>query len=198
MEKRVYNQNMAEESTVTQANAHNIVEVYNSDINCLLEDPEVHPQGKDTFVTHYDRSVNPNPIIVEAGKTKMFPKYIAEHFKKHLADHILTSQKLPITSPKRVEIEAEIIRGEQPAFSYQAIPETPPQPLEETKTEFPPMDTPQETAVELDTKEDSKTEIKERPTRNELKSELDKLGITYKPYETLDQLEAKIKQFAGL
>ena len=70
--------------------------------------------------------------------------------------------------------------------------------LEETKTELPPMDTPQETAVELDTKEDSKTEIKERPTRNELKSELDKLGITYKPYETLDQLEAKIKQFAGL
>ena len=180
---------MAEESTVTQANAHNIVEVYNSDINCLLEDPEVHPQGKDTFVTHYDRSVNPNPIIVEAGKTKMFPKYIAEHFKKHLADHILTSQKLPITSPKRAEIEAEIIRGEQPAFSYQAVPEVPISPLEETKTELP-------TPIELDTKEE--LQVRERPTRNELKLELDKLGITYKPYETLDQLEAKIKQFAGL
>ena len=164
---------MAESPTLTSS--ADIIEVANIDLACELEDPEVHPNGTGSFVVYYGRRVdssgrpaNAAPFIVEAGKTRMFPRYIAEHFAKHLANHILTAKEIDINHKvERPKLLTEIIRGTRESFGGPAQPEVveidttplkevPPTPLKEPEV---------------------KVEVKPVPTRRQLFNELKVLGV---------------------
>jgi hypothetical protein len=191
---------------------NDILRVANIDINCSLNDPEVHPESQNKFTVVYAK----NPYTIDSGKTRLFPRFIAEHYAKHLTDHILTSQNKPISDNKeRPLLLKQILLGVEESFS--ASPEQTEgekiaeevAKLEADKVEatepvnptgyvepavVPVAQEPQELTIEEAPKEEKKP-MEQRPTLRELKEEADKLGIKYKRNVTVDQLLSLIRAF---
>ena len=95
-------------------NIQDIVRIANIDISCDLPDPDVHPQGVESFVVAFDNI----PHSINAGETRTFPRYLADHYAKHLADHILIRQKLEVNNPKvRPGLLEEIYQGVEESIS---------------------------------------------------------------------------------
>ena len=192
-------------------NPHDIVKIFNSDINCILEDPEIHPQGKNSVIIHFGRrSENATVIHIEAGKTRLVPRYLGEHFTKHLADHILTARKKTISDPlERPQIEKEIFLGIEEGFGEVNTPtRIEARPLEES-TPVPPYTvsipvTTEETTttanlptIEVTQPETTTTsEAKPVPTRKELFNELAVLGIETTGKENVATLMKMVEEFA--
>lgn len=189
---------MAELQTLTSS--ADIIEIANIDLACELEDPEVHPNGPGSFVVYYGRKVdssgqpgNNAPIVIEAGKTRMFPRYMADHYARHLADHILTARKLNTNhKAERPKILAEIYRGMKESFSGLIQPKNEvtqvnePIPVEET--------TPVKELVEPEVK--VVDEIKPVPTKKSLFNELKVLGVKTTGKENVDTLISMVEKGA--
>ncbi|KKM82850.1 hypothetical protein LCGC14_1315280, partial [marine sediment metagenome] len=94
-------------------NIQDLIEIANIDISCNLPDPDVHPQGIDSFVVSFDKI----PHSINAGETRVFPRYLADHYVKYLADHILTKSKKQVKDPSRKGIEEEIYKGVKESYS---------------------------------------------------------------------------------
>ena len=94
-------------------NIQDLIEIANIDISCDLPDPDVHPQGIDSFVVAFDRV----PHSINAGETRIFPRYLADHIAKHMADHILTKSKKLVRDATRPKILEEIYRGVKESYS---------------------------------------------------------------------------------
>lgn len=191
---------------------NDILRVANIDVNCSLNDPECHPEGQNKFTAVYAK----NPYTIEAGKTRLFPRFIAEHYAKHLTDHILISQEKPISDNKeRPLLLKQILLGTEESFS--ASPEMtegekiaadvaklevanvePTEPVNPTGFTEPAVATVAEEPQELEEKTiglKEETPMEQKPTLRELKEEADKLGIPYKKSVTVDQLLNLIKAF---
>ena len=169
-------------------NIQDLVEIANIDISCDLEDLDVHPQGQESFVVAFDKV----PHSINAGETRTFPRYLADHYKKHLADHLLIKQKLQVNDPKeRPKMEAEIDRGIKESYSAPR-PETEGElvakQVQEANVPPPPV---VPTPVE-------KKPVPEKKTRAELFAECKELDIKTKGDETVDQLMEKIQVWAGV
>lgn len=172
-------------------NIQDLVEIANIDISCNLPDPDVHPQGIDSFVVAFDRV----PHSINAGETRIFPRYLADHIAKHMADHILVKQKKLIKDVTRPKILEEIYRGIKESYSAPR-PETqgeivnkvvqeanvPPPTLKPTSEDTPPLKTP----------------IPEKKTRATLFAECKELGIETKGDEKVDELVTKIRVWSGV
>lgn len=174
---------MAESQTLTSS--ADIIEVANIDLACELEDPEVHPNGTGSFVVYYGRTVdssgqavNAAPIIIEAGKTRMFPRYLADHFADNLADHMLTARELNTDNPvERPKLLAEIYRGVKESFAGAPIPQT-------VAVDNAPLKEPEVVVKEPEVK----VEVKPVPTRRQLFNELKVLGVKTTGKEPVDTL----------
>ena len=55
-------------------------------VDDLTRDPEYQGSRADYFEVRYDGE----PLRIPPGETRVLPRYLAEHFAKHLADYILT------------------------------------------------------------------------------------------------------------
>ena len=170
-------------------NVQDLIEIANIDISCDLPDPDVHPQGVESFVVAWD-SV---PHLINAGETRTFPRYLADHYKKHLADHILTRKNLQVNDPKeRPIIEAEIDRGVKESYSS---PRTETQGEQVAKQVQEANPAPLPTPIE---KPEPKKPVPAKKTRKELFAECTELGVETKGDETVDELTTKIQVWAGV
>ena len=79
-------QNNAPQPT-NQAKAHenDILLVYNPDLGCDEEDAEEGWSHKDFFQVKWDGY----PHRIAPGESRRMPRFLAEHYAKHLANHIL-------------------------------------------------------------------------------------------------------------
>ena|SRR3990167_727706 len=199
------------ESEVAQGNPHDIVEIFNSDINCTLEDPEIHPQGKNSVVIHFGRrSEAPTVIHIEAGKTRLVPRYLGEHFKNHLTDHLLTVREKTISDPvERPKIEKEIFLGIKEDFGEVNPPiRVEDRPLEESVVIEPPsvvtttvlptaeVSTSETTATSETKPVEDQEASQPLPTRKELFNELKVLGVETTGKENVATLMKMIEEFA--
>lgn len=101
-------------NTPKKPNESDILLVYNSDINCDVIDSEDNYPHKDYFQVKWSN----HPHRVAPGKVRKMPRFLAEHFAKHLADHILTKmeeqtgRKGLVQSPtERPRVLKEILLG---------------------------------------------------------------------------------------
>jgi hypothetical protein len=185
---------MPEEVLVKQ-NIQDLVEIANIDISCELPDPDVHPQGTDTFVVSFDKV----PHSIKAGQTRTFPRYLADHYKKHLADHLLIKQGLLVSDPKeRPKIEAEIDKGVKETYSAPK-PETEGEVIAKQVTEANvPAPTPEPPKpISTPPVAEPKTVAPKR-TRKELFAECKELGIETTQYDKVDDLIQKIQVWSGV
>lgn len=171
-----------------------IVSVANTDINCSFIDPEIHPNGQNNAVVLYGGV----PHAIEAGKTRLMPRYLAEHYRLHLVDHLLIKQNKQVNDPSRKELEKQVIL--ETVETFQAP---------ETKTEAVTVAEKVENLNELvTTPPEAPTielppievvpEVKQLPTRNELLEECKTLGIETSPHDTVPKLLERIKTFSGV
>jgi len=182
-------------------NIQDLVEIANIDISCDFPDPDVHPQGIDSFVVAFDKV----PHSITAGETRIFPRYLADHIAKHLADHLLVKEKKQVRDPIRPKILEEIYRGVKESYSAPR-PETQGEIVAKQVQEVnvPPLAP--KTTSSLKTPVPEITEVsgekagftKERPTRADLFAECKELGIETKGDEKVDELVTKIQLWAGV
>ena len=177
-------------------NIQDLIEIANIDISCDLPDPDVHPKGIDSFVVAFDRV----PHEIKAGETRIFPRYLADHIAKHMADHILTKSKKLVRDATRPKILEEIYRGVKESYSAPKLEtqgEIVAKQVQEANVPPPPV---VPTPEPLKTPVPKTTEVspKERPTRAELFAECKELGIKTKGDEKVDELLTKIQVWAGV
>lgn len=65
-------------------------------------------EGEFDHSEYFEVRYNGQPFRIEPGETKVFPRYIAEHYAKHLADHIL--QKKEETENRQGLVQSKIER----------------------------------------------------------------------------------------
>jgi hypothetical protein len=175
---------------LVKQNVQDLIEIANIDIGCQLEDPEVHPQGQDSFVVSFDKV----PHSINAGETRVFPRYLADHYARHLADHLLIKSEKQINDPReRPKIIEEIYKGVRESYAAPAEP-TQGEVIAE-KVEKANVETPvKEYKPEPEDKPAPVLEpVKPKRTRKELFAECKELGIETKGNETVDALMEKIK-----
>lgn len=189
-------------------NPHDIVEVANIDIDCNLEDPEVHPNGKGSFVVYYGRRVdssgqigNQTPISIDAGKTRMFPRYLANHYAKHLANHMLHARELQVSDRReRPKLMQEIIRGVKESFA--GVPQSVEVDAAPPREPIITVSEAERVVKETKTREKKLAEpvitegAKPKPTRKQLFAELKVLGVETTGRENVDDLMKKVEKFA--
>lgn len=66
-----------------------IVLVRNIHTDCDYFDDEEGYSHADAFMVRWDKT----PFRIEVGQLRRFPRYLAEHYAKHLIDHILQKQE---------------------------------------------------------------------------------------------------------
>lgn len=103
-------------SDATQSKPHELdtLIVYNPDLNChVIDSDEGYPHA-DYFQVRWSNK----PHRIAPGATKRMPRFLAEHYAKHLADHLLTrmeeetKRKGLMQSPvERPRVLAQIIKG---------------------------------------------------------------------------------------
>src|SRR3990167_8011700 len=91
-----------------------ILIVCNPDVNCDDIDTEEDYPHKDYFQVRWANY----PHRVSPGQTRKMPRYLAEHYAKHLADHILTRMEektgrkgLMQSSVERPKVISQILLG---------------------------------------------------------------------------------------
>ena len=171
-------------------NIQDLIEIANIDISCDLPDPDVHPHGIDSLVVSFDKV----PHEIKAGETRTFPRYLADHYVKHLVDHILTRSKKQVRDPSRGKIEAEAYRGVRESFSAprtETQGEVVEKVVQEANVTPPPTPVPPPAPK-------TTGPVKERPTREALFAETKELGIETKGDEKVDELIEKIQTWAGV
>jgi len=164
---------------------------------------------------------NGMPFRIVPGETKLMPRYLAEHFAKHLADHVLQKRQksggpsLMQNREERLKVLREIItkvhqyyagdmdidHGEQ---AYQAVQglnqetgaeldvgEVPNKAVGVLKDE-PDYDSMIEDAEAEDKKKDTTAGYKNKAS---LIKEAKELGLELKGSETRDQIEQMVKNF---
>jgi len=181
---------------LVKQNIQDLIEIANIDISCDFPDPDVHPQGIDSFVVAFDKV----PHSINAGETRVFPRYLADHYAKHLVDHLLRKQDLQVKDPSRPKILEEIYRGVKESYSAPK-PETQGEIVAKQVQEVnippsPVVSTPASETTEVSGEKAGFT--KERPTRKELFAECKELGIETKGDEKVDELVTKIQLWAGV
>lgn len=72
-----------------KGNEQDILIVQNVDLNCNDIDPEEGWSHADFFQVKYGG----HPFRIKPGESRRMPRYVAEHFAKHLADHMLTKME---------------------------------------------------------------------------------------------------------
>jgi hypothetical protein len=179
---------------LVKQNIQDLVEIANIDIACELPDPDVHPQGIETFVVSFDKI----PHSVEAGQTRIFPRYLADHYAKHLADHILTRQKLSVNDPReRPKIIEEIYKGVKESYAAPRS-ETEGEVIAKQVTEAN-VPAPKPEPISTPPVAEAKAEPpKPKRTRKELFAECKELGIETTGYEKVDDLIEKIQVWSGV
>ena len=65
-----------------------LISVFNTDFNCDEQDQENNYNHLDYFQVKWDGS----PYRIKPGDTKLLPRYIAEHFAKHLITHLIEKE----------------------------------------------------------------------------------------------------------
>lgn len=145
--------------TPQETNAYDSVLVANIDIGCsdvsvdiikvsnrLVDDQgnvssqiyDKHEQWshKDFFQVKFDGK----PYQIEPGRTKHLPRFVAEHFAKHLADHLL--QKMEETTGRKGLVQSSV---ERPKMIAQILTELndniTPEVAQETVAQPEPVDT---------------------------------------------------------
>jgi hypothetical protein len=168
-----------------------IVSVANTDINCDFTDPEIHPNGQNSAVVLYGGV----PHAIEAGKTRLMPRYLAEHYRLHLVNHLLTKQNKQVNDPGRKELEKQVILDTVESFQ---APELKPEAVvvaEKVEEMNEPVTT---TATETVEPPPVEEPIKQLPTRRELFEECKTLGIETRPNDTVEKLFERIRTFSGV
>lgn len=168
-------------------NIQDLIEIANIDISCDLPDPDVHPQGIDSFVVSFDKV----PHEIRAGETRIFPRYLADHYAKHLADHILTRSKKQVKDPTRPKILEEIYKGVKESYAAPKV-ETQGDSVNKVVQEANPL-VPTPAPTPPPTKS-----VPAKKTRKELFAETKELGIETKGDEKVDELITKIQVWAGV
>ncbi|MDI6808167.1 MAG: hypothetical protein QME66_04180 [Candidatus Eisenbacteria bacterium] len=71
-----------------QSDGHQLdtIVVANIDLDCEIIDPEMGYNHKDYFEVRYEK----NPYRIKPGETRRLPRFVANHYAKHLTDHILS------------------------------------------------------------------------------------------------------------
>lgn len=178
-----------------ESNADDIVSVANTDINCSFTDPEIHPNGQNNVVVFYGGV----PHAIEAGKTRLMPRYLAEHYKLHLVDHLLTKQNKQVNDPSRKELEKQIILETVESFQAPEIKvpgEVTAEKVEAINESIVPATT--STPPETVTLPPIEEGVKQLPTRRELFEECKTLGIETSPHDKVEKLLERIKTFSGV
>ena len=199
--------------------------VCNPDVNCNVIDTEENYPHSDYFQVRWSG----HPHRIAPGQTKKMPRFLAEHYAKHLADHLLmkleeeTNRKGLMQSsferPKMISRillgvdtyflgESEVEEGEKVAKTVETLnmPEERaidlgriPNPmmgvLKSEPQIFGVQNLPTDTVVKDTLKTSLWDDSKPKPTRAELITEADKLGIELTGKERVDDLIAKIKAF---
>lgn len=193
---------------------NDILIVANPDVNCDVIDTEFGYPHKDYFQVKW----HGRPHRIPPGKTKRMPRFLAEHFAKHLADHLLTKkeeetgkQGLLNHPQERPKIISQILIGVDEWYLGDNETDAGQQ-VEDMVEELNPNDK----AIDLgvvpnkvmgvlvetpkieDFKEPDKPEEQPKEgekSREDLIKECIDLGIEIKGSETLEQLTDKIKSF---
>ncbi|KKL97266.1 hypothetical protein LCGC14_1836170 [marine sediment metagenome] len=180
------------EEQILSGNANDIIEVINIDVGCSLED-EIHSFGQDSITVKWDGV----PHQIKEGEIRLFPRYLANHIAKHLTNHVLTTQEKLTSDKERPNILSQILK--KTIESYSVPPEVTQGKEVEAVVEQINTLTPPTPLVEEKPKTTSAySESKPRPTRKELFSELDAIGIKYKGSEKVDELVALIEKSMGI
>lgn len=78
--------------------------------NILLDDDSIDPQWGGSRQEYFEVQWSGTSLRIPPGETRIVPKYLADHFAKHLVDHILTRRKKMLhDSQLRDPLIAEII-----------------------------------------------------------------------------------------
>lgn len=90
--------------------------VRNIDLNCHEIDSEYGYDHSEYFMVKYDGQ----PFKIRPGETRKMPRYVAEHFAKHLANHVLIKEEeasggskrgLMTSATRRPQVLKEILVG---------------------------------------------------------------------------------------
>jgi len=105
-----------------QEDPQDILIVQNIDLNCDDIDPEEGWSHADFFQVRWAG----HPHRIRPGETRRMPRYVAEHFAKHLADHILmkmereTGRQFLVNHPiERPKVLKQILVGVDEYFLQQ-------------------------------------------------------------------------------
>jgi len=198
-----------------------VLVVQNIDLGCNDIDSEEGWSHADFFQVKYGGA----PLRIKPGETRLVPRYRAEHFAKHLADHML--MKMEEETGKQFLVNNVIERPKMLAKILVKVEsyylEQTPEPITEAdklKAEDEKLN-PEEKAMDLgeipnpmvgnlketpptpelpkEEPEDDKSSLfdpkKPKPSRARLIKECAKLGIEWKMTDSSEQLEAKLKAF---
>jgi hypothetical protein len=93
-----------DESSVDIVKVSNRVVDDEGNVASQIYDKHEEWQHADHFMVKYDGK----PYIIEPGKTKHLPRFVAEHFAKHLADHLL--QKMEKETGRKGLVQSSVER----------------------------------------------------------------------------------------
>jgi len=147
--------------------------VQNIDLNCDDVDTEEGWSHKD----YYQVKWGGNPIRIKPGETRRLPRYVAEHFAKHLANHILmkmekeTGKQFLVNNPiERPKVLKQIIIGVDQYFLDQEIAEQ--TEGEKVAAEIEKLNEPEEKALDVGAVPNPAIgELKEEPKTPEIPEE---------------------------
>lgn len=57
--------------------------------NILIDDATIDPEYQGSRADYFEVRYDGEPLRIPPGETRVLPRYLAEHFAKHLADYIL-------------------------------------------------------------------------------------------------------------
>jgi hypothetical protein len=206
--------------TTPKPNELDVLIVKNTDVDCNVIDSENRYPHSEYFQVKWGGK----PHRIAPGQTKKMPRFLAEHFAKHLADHILfkledqTKKRGLINSPvERPRVISEILLGVDTYFGSDedtsvtepvdtGMPEERamdlgevPNPLMGVLKGNASVTSPLPDSVPVQAKSEEKVSIwdddKPKPAREQLLADCDKLGIEITGKESDDQLIDKIKAF---
>ena len=181
--------------------------VQNIDLNCSFIDPENGVSHSKYFEVKYDGI----PHRIEPGKIRPFPRYLAEHYAKHLADHILMKKEtdegrvgLMRNKVERKKVLEQIILGVDNYF-YSDVEEKKEEKEDKSLVEERMYDPNKPKEVKLDDLEEVDDEPEMTPeetevirplkTKKELFAECEELEIVTTGKETVDDLYKLIEKF---
>jgi len=176
-----------------------IITVQNIDLDCDEVDPETGISHREYFQVKWDGV----PHRIKPGATRNMPRYLAEHYAKHLTDHLLLRKEkeekrtnLMNNSVEREKIKGQIMIGVD-EFFVQDEDDIRSEKVEEPVSAREPAEKATVTSpIDIPTpKEKEQAEVKAKPTRKSLVAECETLGIEVSNNDKVDDLIEKIAKF---